>query len=247
MANILIVEDNNLQRNNLKIMLQEINQEYHVMEAPSASYALELLKTNRVDLFYIDIQLNSESGLKLARHLRKIPGYELTWIVFITSHVEYMLEAFKEIHCYDYVLKPYEKSNIHNITQKLLGTTSKGLREGEKRKCIFVDINGIMARIFVDDIIFIEVFGKICLIHTTMGQYEVKYLSLSKLLDMLPENTLIQSHRAYAVNMSYMRDINKSQPCWEISFDNYEKTALVGGKYKGKIMEACEEYSVLRG
>jgi len=247
MFKILVVEDDDMQRNSLKSMLQEMSEEYHVLEASSASHVLELLKTNRIDLFYIDIQLKNESGLKLARYLRKIPGYELTWIVFITSHVEYMLEAFKEIHCYDYVLKPYEKSVIHNMTQKLLCNKSKDMKEIEKQKCIFVDICGIMARIFVDDIIFIEVFGKICVIHTTMGKYEVKYLSLSKLLDVLPENTLIQSHRAYAVNMNYIRDINKNQPCWKLSFDNYEKTALVGGKYKDKIMEACEKYSILRG
>lgn len=247
MAKILVVEDNDLQRKNLKSMLQELGQEYHILDSPSANHALELLKSNSIDLFYIDIQLHNESGLKLAKYIRKIPGYDLTWIVFITSHVNYMFEAFKEVHCYDYVLKPYDKLIIHNMTQKLLSSKSKSINEAEKRKYIFVDIDRAMARIFVDDIVFIEVFGKNCVIHTTMGQYEIKNMSLAKLLNMLPENCLIQSHRSYAVNMNYIRDINKTQACWEISFNNYGKNALVGNKYKDSIKEACAEYSVLRG
>ena len=244
MSEILIVEDNNIQRSNLKFMLQELGQEHHILDTSSVYHALELLKTNCIDLFYIDIQLNNESGLKLAKYIRRIPGYDLTWIVFITSHINYMLEAFKEVHCYDYILKPYDKSVLHNMTRKLLSDKSNAMNGAEKRKYIFVDIERVMARIFVDDIVFIEVFGKICVIHTAMGQYEVKNLSLARLLNMLPENCLIQSHRSYAVNMNYIRDINKTQACWEISFNNYEKTALVGSKYKGNIMEACAEYSV---
>jgi two-component system LytT family response regulator len=228
-------------------MLQELGNEYQIIDSPSLYHAVDLLRTNIFDLFYIDIQLNNENGLKLAKHIRKIPGYELTWIVFVTSHVEYMLEAFKEIHCYDYILKPYEKSAIHNMTRKLLVSNSKGITGKEGRKFIAVDIDDIMVRIFVDEIIFIEVFGKHCVIHTIRGVYNVKNLPLIKILDMISADTLIQSHRSYAVNLHYLQSINKNRPCWEISFINYRENALVGGKYKESIMEACEKYSCSRG
>lgn len=246
MAKILIVEDDDLQRNNLKSMLHELGNEYDILVSPSASHALELLKAHNIDLFYIDIHLRSESGLKLAKHIRKIPGYDLTWIVFITSHVNYMLEAFKEVHCYDYILKPYDRSTIYSMTRKLLSDKSVNPDPTEK-KYLFVDINGVLVRLNIDNIVFIEVFGKVCVIHTTIGAYEVKNLSLVKLLDAIPDNKLIQSHRSYAVNMRHIQRISKNQACWEISFENYEKTALVGGKYKDTVMEACREYSVSRG
>ncbi|HYF75427.1 MAG TPA: LytTR family DNA-binding domain-containing protein [Candidatus Nitrosocosmicus sp.] len=245
MSKILIVEDDDMQRSNLKSMLQELGSEYQILDSHSADYALELLRTSLIDLFFIDIQLRNESGLKLAKHIRKLPGYGLTWIVFITSHVNYMLEAFKEVHCYDYVLKPYDKAVMHNMTRKLLSSKSGNIHDLD-RKYLFVNINGILVRLSIDDIVFIEVFGKTCIIHTANGAYEVKNLSLSKLMDAIPDSKLIQSHRSYAINKNYIRSINKTHACWEISFNNCEKTALVGGKYKDIVMETCTEYSISR-
>lgn len=246
MPKILIVEDDDIQRGNMKAMLQELGQEYRILDSSSAYHALDLLKSNSIDLFLIDIHLQNESGLKLARHIRRIPGYELTWIVFVTSYLEYILEAFKEIHCYDYLLKPYDKTAMHNLIKKLLFPNSGGKNTSEERKYIFVDINGIMAKVFIDDIIFIEVFGKLCIIHTTKGAYDVKNFTLTKLLGLMRDSKLIQSHRSYVVNTYYIQSINKNMPCWEIHFVNYEKTALVGGKYKENLMEACEKYSCPR-
>jgi len=246
MHRILIVEDDDIQRSNMRAMLQELGEEYRILDSSSAYHALELLKSNSFDLFFIDIHLNSESGLKLARHIRKIPGYELTWIVFVTSHLEYILEAFKEIHCYDYLMKPYDKSSVLNLVKRLLSPKLEGSNKSEERKYIFVDLNGIMAKIYVNDIIFVEVFGKLCVIHTTKGTFNVKNLTLTRLLGLIPDNRLIQSHRSYAVNTYYISSINRNIPCWEIRFSNYEKTALVGGKYKESIMEACEKYSCSR-
>ncbi len=246
MPNILIVEDDDIQRSNMKAMLQELGQDYRVLDSSSAYHVLELLKSNVIDLFFIDIHLRNENGLKLARHIRKIPGYELTWIVFVTSHLEYILEAFKEIHCYDYLLKPYDKATIQGLIKKLLFDASRGANTAEERKYIFVDINGIMAKIFINDIIFIEVFGKLCVIHTTKGAYEVKNLTLSGLLGLIPDNRLVQSHRSYAVNTNYIQSINKNLPCWEITFANYEKTALIGGKFRDNLMKACGKNSCPR-
>lgn len=78
MGKILVVEDNDLQRNNLKTILQESSPEHHILTSSNAYHALELLNTNNIDLFYIDIKLKCESGLTLAKHIRKLPGYDLT-------------------------------------------------------------------------------------------------------------------------------------------------------------------------
>lgn len=217
MYKVLIVEDDDIQRRNMRVMLQEMGDGYLILDSPSAYHALEFLKSNSIDLFFIDIHLRSESGLKLARYIRKIPGYELTWIVFVTSHLEYILEAFKDIHCYDYLLKPYDKPALQKLVQKLLAHGSGSKNISEERKYIFIDINGIMAKVYVDDIIFVEVFGKLCVIHTTKGAYTVKNQSLTKLLELIPDNILVQSHRSFAVNASYISSINKNIPCWDLT------------------------------
>jgi len=118
MKNILIVEDNPIQRKNLRIMLQVVDEQFHIYEAESKDEALQIVKTASIQLFFIDILLKNSLGLDLAIEIRKMRGYEFTFIVFLTTHVEYLSEAFKKVHCYDYIIKPYDKDEIINIVMR---------------------------------------------------------------------------------------------------------------------------------
>ncbi|WP_242824766.1 LytR/AlgR family response regulator transcription factor [Clostridium botulinum] len=109
MKNVLIIEDDNYQRKNLKNMLLEIEEDFNIYEAEDKLDALEICNKVLIDLFYVDVSLQNSSGIDLCKDIRKIKKYKFSWIVFITTHVQYMITAFKEIHCYDYILKPYEK------------------------------------------------------------------------------------------------------------------------------------------
>ncbi len=246
MANILIVEDDKAQRENLKTMIQEMGQALCVLEAQNAHEAFEISTANTIDLFYLDVHLPDVSGLELARKIREVPYYNFTWIIFITSHIKYMLEAFKEIHCYDYILKPIEKDAMQNITMKLLTNNKPDIEEKTERKHIFIEISGVMVKIFADEIVFVEVYRKTCVLHTIKGKYEVKNLSLKKILSTTPKGSLVQSHKSYAINIGLIQEINKKLSCWEIIFKNYEEKALIGDKYKDNVMNICKQYIIRR-
>lgn len=239
MKPILLVEDDINQRQNLKKMLEEIDCNLKIYEAQDKDEALEILNNETIELFFIDISLKNSSGLDLALEIRKIPKYEFSWIVFLTTHVQYMIKAFKEIHCYDYILKPYEKDEVIKLTKKLISGTHRNNILINERKYVVFEVNkGISTRIYVDEIIFIEVSIRTCIIHTKQGKYEMKKLSLKKALELIDCDDIIQCHKSFAVNINYIKRVESiSGRISNIHLDNYGEKALLGYMFKNIVME----------
>ncbi|MBM7872089.1 DNA-binding LytR/AlgR family response regulator [Clostridium pascui] len=239
MKSILLVEDDINQRRNLKKMLQEIDCDLKIYEAQDKDEALEILNNDTIELFFIDISLKNSSGLDLALELREIAKYEFSWIVFLTTHVQYMLKAFKEIHCYDYIIKPYEKDEVIKLTKKLLSSTYiNNIPINERKYAVFEIKKGISIRVYIDEIIFIEMSLRTCVVHTTQGKYEIKRLTLKKALELINSDDIMQCHKSFAVNINYINRIESiSSRLSNIYFDNYNKTALLGYMFKNIVEE----------
>jgi Response regulator of the LytR/AlgR family len=239
MVNILILEDEKIQRKNLAKMLEELGANYKVFEAESTPQALNIAQMNDINLFYIDINLGNSSGLDFALEIRKREKYKFTWMVFITTDINYMIRAFKETHCYDYLLKPYSKNKVHEITHSLTESLqTKNNVFKEEREFIVVDMKGISIKIFVDEIIFVAVYLRTSCIYTKKKVYEINNLPLKKVIDMVKNKSFMQSHRSFFINLTYVQEIDKTQDTWTIHFNNTEETAFVGEKFKKDIQTA---------
>lgn len=240
MYNILVLEDDCIQLKTLSDIIKQSCDMYQIYEATNTEEALKIAQQERIDLFYLDINLKNESGLKFALEIRKIESYRLTWIIFMTIYKEYMLSAFKKIHCYDYILKPYNKEDIQKITRYLLSDIRAQVAVTEIReKFIIAPIKNIQVKIFVNEIIFVEVFIRTSIIHTISGSFTIDYLSLKKLNSIIDDKNILQSHRSYLVNIKYINIIEKTnnKTSYKIYFYNTNKTALLGNNYKKCIMD----------
>lgn len=240
MYNILILEDNCIQLKTLSDIIKQSGDMYQVYETTNTVEALKIAQQEMIDLFYLDINLINESGLKFALQIRKIESYRLTWIIFVTIYKEYMLSAFKKIHCYDYILKPYNNEDIQRMTRRLLSDSREQITVTEiRKKFIIAPIKNIQVKIFVSEIIFVEVFIRTSIIHTINGSFTVDYLSLKKLNSMINDRNILQSHRSYLVNIKYINKIEKTnnKTSYKIYFYNTDITALLGNNYKKCIMD----------
>lgn len=235
MYNILILEDDCIQLRTLSDIIKQSGNMYRVYEATNSTEALKIAKQEMINLFYVDINLKNESGLTFALEIRKMQNYRLTWIVFVTIYKEFMLPAFKKIHCYDYILKPYNKESIQKITRFLLSGSCVQLAVTElNEKFIIVPVKNIQVKIFINEIIFVEVFIRTSIIHTVNGSFTIDYLSLKKLNSMIEDKNILQSHRSYLVNIKYINKIEKTndKTSCKIYFYNTDKIALLGNNYK---------------
>lgn len=237
MKNILIVEDDLKQALTLEKILSEISDDINILKSNSVTDAKSVMDKIQIDLFIIDIHLGDELGIDLARHIRSFDKYKLTWILFCTTHIKYMIEAFTEIHCYDYLIKPLNKEKVKACVSTLLSNSTLCNKSSGTDDFLLFDNQDLCLKVFTKDIIFIEVFFRNSIIHTLNGVFEIPKTPLKNILNMISSSNLLQSHRSYIVNIDKISRIEKKGSSWTVFFEDYKTTALVGGKYKKNILD----------
>ncbi|MCH3963667.1 MAG: LytTR family DNA-binding domain-containing protein [Clostridium sp.] len=245
MVNVLVVEDEKVERETLARMICEAGRNIKVWGAESKYSALDISRKTPIDFFYIDIALKNSSGMDLALELRCMERYKLSWIIFVTSNVNYMLDAFKKTHCYDYVIKPYDKDKVIEMTKLLIaGSYEKSVGKKVDKHVSFSISADISVRIKVEDIVFIAVNLRLMTIYTRDRNYKIRKMSLKKVLDMVDCRDIIQTHRAYAVNINFISSIQKiSNKSWEISFGCCGEKAFLSYNFKDEVMKKVGIYA----
>lgn len=243
MYSILIVEDDEFQRASLKKMLQSLNKRFNIYEASNALDAFNLAKDIEINLFLVDIELEESSGLHLANKLRTVSKYKFTWIIFLTTHIEFLTEAFTKVHCYDFILKPYNKNKVITMVQDIMEhDIKKDFIKLERKKVTFEVANKIYVKVYVDEIIFIEVSINSVIVYTLKRNYTLKRTTLKKLLSLIDEENIIQSHKSFAINLNYISKIEKlDSRLFKAYFRNCNDTALIGNKFKETILDKFNE------
>ncbi|EQB87173.1 DNA-binding LytR/AlgR family response regulator [Clostridium punense] len=235
--NVLVVEDNKLQRENLKRILQEISVDLNIYEAEDKEEALTMGREVLIDLFYIDIHLKNSSGISLAKELRKDYRYELAWIIFITTHMGYMIDAFKQLHCYDYIEKPYNKEKVIELTNKFI-RNGKDIKEMKKKYVVFEIEQRLSMKFYIEEILFVEVRIKTCTIHTKNGAFKILGMRLKEILEKISCDYIVQCHKSFIVNTKEIKKIGKiGSKSWEIGFQGHDEKALVSYNFKDKVFK----------
>ena len=169
--NCLIIEDNYVQREFMKRLVQELSEEVLVYDVDNLQEAYQILLENTIDLFIIDIVLdrnkkNDISGVKLANVVRDIPYYAFTPIIFVTSLIDPKLFAYSNLHCFCYLEKPFSQEEARSVIRDAMeySTPKKELSTFCLRK------GGILFPIQVDDIVYIESFNRSILIYRKDGK-----------------------------------------------------------------------------
>ncbi len=231
--NILVVEDDDKQRKTLLNLINKNFLDIKLYDSNSVKGALKYIKEKNIDLFFLDIKLPDGSGLYIAEQIREIEKYKLTPIVFTTTEEAHMLNAFKNIHCYDFLVKPFNGQEVKNIVQ--LFFNEKDVIKDSKYSFIKLD-EELSIKVYHNDILFIEYSLRKCKIHVTSGIYIVKGISLTNLLRTLDNKDIVQTHKSYAVNLKRIHKLERNyHKSWDICFENYSERAKLGYKFKDLI------------
>ncbi|GMV08215.1 MAG: DNA-binding response regulator [Gemmatimonadota bacterium] len=99
---VLIVDDEELGRDVLRLRLDAVPDVEIIGEASNGDEAVELVLSLRPDLVFLDVQMPGLDGLGV---LEAVAAEYLPAVVFVTAHDEYAIRAF-EHHALDYLLKP---------------------------------------------------------------------------------------------------------------------------------------------
>lgn len=150
------------------------------------------------DIYFLDIEMDSVSGMELARHIRDQEGNsgKRSLIIFVTGYREYMGEAF-DVNAFHYLLKPLDKKKFAEVFDRAWKEASFFYEQ--EKKYIMVKSLGAKQRLLLKNIYYIESRNKKVIIHTTDKTLEV-YGKMEELETRLG-STFYRCHRCYLVNM----------------------------------------------
>ena len=214
MNNIIICEDNEMQRNTLISILKKEIKNYNCKIIMSTDNPHKVINriNNREEsyIYFLDVDLNSDiNGFQLAQLIRTYDpnGY----IIFLTAHAELTLLTFQyKVQALDYIIKGDSELIELRIVECLnvIQDNINSAKESNKNK-ISIDLGTNVIFLDYNDILFFETARtehKIA-VHTVNGEYEF-YGTLKNIENNLSSD-FCKSHRSYLVNTKKIKSIDK--------------------------------------
>lgn len=207
----LIVEDEPLARNLLTEYVKKVSFLNLVKACSNPMEALEVLRTNTIDILFLDIQMPEITGITLLKILQKKP-----MVILTTAYSEYALESY-ELDVVDYLLKPITFDRflkaVDKASQRITtpGVSISDRPQGEaSADFVFVKDGTKLVKIVFDDVLFVEGLKDYVTIHTKTQK--VVTLQRLKALEMqLPAEKFIRIHHSYIIALKAIDVIHKGE------------------------------------
>lgn len=204
-SRILIVDDEPFARKLLAGYAGRVEALHLVAECGSALEAAQHLRTQRVDLVFLDIQMPELTGLQWAATLVHPPALILT-----TAYREFAPEAF-DLEVVDYLLKPISFERFLKAVNKYFDRVQPtGLPAPAEAPAdaahVYIKADRKLHKIPVDEIAWIESlddYVKIFLPQQTLVTRE----NISSLASRLPAR-FVRIHRSFVVNSHFVRSFS---------------------------------------
>ena len=232
MHNILILDDDELQAQHLQQIIQSNIPNCKTRICTSVQDAVVEATNETYQIMILDIMLQDGTGIGFAKWARTLQKYENVWIIMVTGYDSFMLESIKDVHCYDYILKPYKDNEVLAVLTRLI---SLNITKSSSQSYLSVVSKGVSFRIRLNDIVYIEINNKNMDIHTESIVYSIKRYPLNKIKSQLPQGMFVQCHRSFIINSSKISAIETKSRETFVRMNNCELPIPVGIRYKGLI------------
>ena len=119
MSKILIIEDEETIRRVLKKVLLDENNNYQIIEAHDGVQAIEMIKSNKIDLILCDIKMPKKDGIEVLGFL--IKDFSEIPVIMISGHgdLETAVESMR-LGAFDYISKPPDLNRLLNSVRGAL-------------------------------------------------------------------------------------------------------------------------------
>lgn len=200
--------------------------------------ALNFLRQERVDLMFLDIQMDELTGIQLLEVLKNQPKVVLT-----TAYDQYALRGY-ELDVVDYLLKPFSYQRFLKAAEKVFD----GLRQTQQlapaspspKEVDFILVRSEyrLQKIKLADIQYIE--GMKDYSRIFMPDNKIMTLqNLKKLEEVLPCPPFLRVHKSFIISVDRVESIGKNDIVVA------ERTIPIGGLYKKTFMDYLDEQRLI--
>jgi two-component system, LytTR family, response regulator len=218
-----IADDEPLARERLKLLLASDRDIEIVADCRNGREVVTVLKANRLDLLFLDIQMPGKNGFEVIEEIG-LPNMPIT--VFVTAHNEFAVEAF-EVNALDYLVKPVERKRLEEAlvrvkerirmkeafaTREQISSLLKSIQASAGKNAYpqrFLAKNGNTDSVVsVKDIEWIEAADYYVCLHAG-GKKHLLRESIRALEAELDPNKFVRLHRSAIVNIDHVREIHR--------------------------------------
>jgi DNA-binding LytR/AlgR family response regulator len=227
----LIIDDEPLGIKLIRAHLDKLESFEVVGECKSALKAVEYLRTEKVDLIFLDVNMPEISGIEFLKTLSDPP-----YVIITTAYREYALEGY-ELDVVDFLLKPISFERFlkainrycnRSRTSPLQVGNNKG--DSNEKKFVFIQDGKNVFRLLYDDIIYFEGYGEYVKVITLNKNYLVRD-SLAEFEHKLSSDFFVRIHKSYLINIRKILGFNTNN----VMVKNNELP--IGRVYREKVMK----------
>lgn len=171
------------------------------------------------DMIFLDIMMEGIDGMRTAEALRR-KDFDRP-LVFVSSSREYVFDAY-DVEAFWYLVKPVEEEKL----KKVLGRAVKK-KGAVSSDFILVNRERQKKKIFLRDILYFEIRGRLIDVHKTDGVFNY-YEKIGILEKELCEKGFFRCHKSYLVHLKYVKGYTRQ----EAILDNGEKIPVSKRRYE---------------
>jgi DNA-binding LytR/AlgR family response regulator len=229
----IITDDEPVARKGLQGYVEKLDFLELVAVCEDAIQLSNVLKTTKVDLLLLDIEMPYMSGIELLSSLANPPK-----VIITSAYEQYAIKGY-DLEVVDYLLKPISFDRFLKAVNKVYDLLINQQASTSLPDYLFVKANQKLEKIFFKDILFVEGVENYVSIQTTAGKV-ITHSTLSSMLHNLPASQFVQAHKSFIVNMEQIITIEGNL----LGVDKY--TIPVSRTYRDKTMETILKNKLLK-
>jgi len=220
----VVVDDEQLARDELGYLLNQIGGVDVIGQAGNGVEALSTIEKLQPDVVFLDVQMPGLTGFEVARRL--VDGRAASQIIFVTAYDQHAIEAF-EVNAVDYLLKPVEQGRLEVAVDRARRRIDsdrqaepgvKNAAELEKiiqlvaerqsrRERLAIKVGERFLLVQADDIIYASLADEGISVVTSQHAGTSNYRTLDELHERLDPTVFWRVHRAHLVNINKIKEI----------------------------------------
>lgn len=189
-------------RKKLAKLLAEKQIPYLLEEYESGAELAEKCIENQYHLVFLDILMNQENGITVAKEIRK--QNEKVKIIFVTTSRDYVLDSY-DVYAYYYLLKPLQEERIRSCMDRFL----REFQAQQEGQSLFIKTGSNSIYVPYHEIEYVESDNTVLSYHLINGKVVKSYGKLNAVEEQLPDTRFLRCHQSYLINMDHVKMVQE--------------------------------------
>lgn len=211
-----------------------------VKKTTSPTEGILYLRSNEVDLIFLDIEMPEMTGIEVLNQLARMPFKKQPYFILTTAYSEYAVQSY-EFNVVDYMMKPITYKRFLkglNKIDNLFGMASSSeevMPEEEDYILVKTGAKGKMIKIKFDDIQYIEGLKNYISISRDNTKIPVLF-NLSDMEEKVPSSFLKRIHRSFIINLRLIEKIEGNEVVLQ-----HDKRIPIGLSYREDFFQSIDD------